>query len=101
MVEEINIFGSQIGNLEQAMEISARRQEIISQNIANAKTPGYEALTFDEQLMRAVKRTDKKQVVLEEELAALTDNSIKYSAYVKMFSARTNILRTIATQGKR
>ncbi|MGB9613669.1 MAG: flagellar basal body rod protein FlgB, partial [Candidatus Margulisiibacteriota bacterium] len=70
-------------------------------NIANAKTPGYEALTFDEELMRAVKRLDQKQVVLEEELAALTENSIKYSAYVKLLSSKINVLRTIATQGRR
>ncbi len=101
MANEVNLFGAQFGDIERAMEISARRQEVISQNIANAKTPGYEPLTFDEQLMQAVKRTEKKQVVLEEELAALTDNSIKYSAYVKLLSSKMNVLRTIATQGRR
>jgi flagellar basal body rod protein FlgB len=101
VANEVNLFGAQFGDIERAMEISARRQEVISQNIANAKTPGYEPLTFDEQLMQAVKRTEKKQVVLEEELAALTDNSIKYSAYVKLLSSKMNVLRTIATQGRR
>lgn len=101
MAETIGLFDEQFGSLERAMQIASMRQEVISQNIANAKTPGYEAQTFDEQLMKAVKRTAKKDVVLEEELAALTDNSIKYSAYVKWLSAKTNILRTIATQGRR
>ncbi len=83
------------------MEIATRRQEVITHNIANAKTPGYQAMTFDEQLMRAVKRSDKSNVNMEEELASLTENSIKYSAYVKMLSTKINTIRTIATQGRR
>lgn len=101
MVEPLKIFDETFGNLERAMEIATKKQAVIAHNIANAKTPGYEALTFDEELMRAVKRLDKKQVVLEEELAALTENSIKYSAYVKLLSSKINVLRTIATQGRR
>jgi len=95
------IFDPTFGNLERAMEIATRRQEVISHNIANADTPGYEALTFDDQLMRAVKRLDKKRVVLEEEMAALTENSIKYSSYVKLLSTKVNVLRNIVTQGRR
>lgn len=83
------------------MEIATRRQEVITHNIANAKTPGYQAMTFDEQLMRAVKRADKKDINMEEELASLTENSIKYSAYVKLLSTKINTIRTIATQGRR
>jgi len=101
MVRPIEIFDPQFDHLEHAMEIATRRQEVISHNIANAKTPGFQAMTFDEQLMRAVKRTDKKNVNMEEELASLTENSIKYSAYVKMLSSKINTIRTIATQGRR
>jgi flagellar basal body rod protein FlgB len=95
------VFDVTFKDLERAMEVATRRQEVITQNIANAKTPGYEALTFDEELMQAVKRLNRKEVVLEDELAALTDNSIKYSSYVKLLSSRINIMRTIATQGRR
>jgi flagellar basal body rod protein FlgB len=95
------IFDAAFGNLERAMEIATRQQEVITHNIANAKTPGYEALTFDEELMQAVARVDRRKVVLEEELSALTENSIKYSSYVKMLSTKLNVLRNIATQGRR
>lgn len=95
------VFDVTFTNLERAMEVATRWQEVITQNIANAKTPGYEALTFDEELMQAVRRLNRKEVVLEDELAALTDNSIKYSSYVKLLSSRINIMRTIATQGRR
>jgi flagellar basal body rod protein FlgB len=101
MVEPIGIFDSTIGSLERAMQIATKRQEVIAHNIANAKTPGFEPLSFDEQLMRAVKRQDRKQVVLEEELAALTENSVKYSACVKLMSSKINILKSVASQGRR
>ena len=101
MVEPIGLFDETFDTLAKAMEIATKKQEVIAHNIANAKTPGYEPLTFDEELMKAVKRGDNKQVVLEEELAELTKNSTKYSAYVKLLSSKINVLRTIATQGRR
>jgi flagellar basal body rod protein FlgB len=101
MPEAVDLFDSQFDALERSMDIAARRQEVISHNIANAKTPGYEPMEFNEELMQAVKRENKKQVVLEDELAALTDNSIKYSTYVKLLSSKISILKTIATQGRR
>lgn len=100
MPKQIELF-NQFDSLERSMEIATRRQEVISHNIANAKTPGYVAMTFDEQLMKAVKRMDQQEVVLEEELASLTDNSMKYSSYVKLMTSKMNVLRTIATQGRR
>ena len=101
MADPIGIFDRPFDRLERGMEIATRRQEVISHNIANANTPGYEPLSFDEQLMAAVKRQDKRSVVMEEELAALTENSVKYSAYVKLLSSKINVLRTIVTQGRR
>lgn len=95
------VFDPAFNDLERSMQIAAKRQAVIAQNIANANTPGYQALEFDEQLMRAVKRQERKNVVLEDELAALTDNSMKYSAYVKLMTSKLNIIRTIATQGRR
>ncbi|MBI5399134.1 hypothetical protein HZB07_00760 [Candidatus Saganbacteria bacterium] len=101
MTEPVGLFDAQFADLERSMTIAAKRQETISHNIANAKTPGYQPLVFDEELMRAVKRQDQKQVVLEDELASLTENSMKYSAYVKLLSSKISILKAIATQGRR
>lgn len=101
MIESVGLFDEQFKNLERSMEIATRWQEVITHNIANAKTPGYEALTFDEELMQAVKRLDHRDVVLEEELSALTRNSVKYSSYVKLLSSKINVLKTIAAQGRR
>ncbi|MCX5726792.1 MAG: flagellar basal body protein [Candidatus Saganbacteria bacterium] len=103
MAEEIGlrIFDDTFLNLQKAMHVASKRQTVIAQNIANADTPGYVALEFDEVLDKAVKRAGAKNVVLEEEMASLSDNSIKYSAYVKLLSSKINILRNVASQGKR
>ena len=95
------LFDGTFDALQHAMEISSKRQAVIAHNIANAKTPGYEAMTFDAQLMKAVKRLDNPQVVLEEELSSLTENSVKYSTYVKLMTSKIGVLRSIVTQGRR
>jgi len=100
-VPRVNIFDNTFENLHQAMSIATKRQEILSHNIANIDTPGFEPLDFDEVLGKAVKRAQGGPVVLEEELAALTENSVRYSAYVKLISSKINVMRAVATQGRR
>ncbi|OGC22105.1 hypothetical protein A2291_07160 [candidate division WOR-1 bacterium RIFOXYB2_FULL_42_35] len=97
----VELFDGSFDKLEKAMAIVTKRQEIISNNIANANTPGFKPLEFNEELMKAVERVDRSKVVLEDEMAALTENSVKYSSYVKLLSSRISILKTIASQGKR
>lgn len=95
------IFDETFDRLQREMQIATLRQSVIAQNIANAKTPGYIAKSFDEELMKAVERLDSKDVVLEQELADLADNQMKYTSYVKIMTSKLNILRSIATQGRR
>ena len=97
----MEIYDQTFDSLERSMKVAAMKQAVIAQNIANAKTPGYEAMTFDEQLNMAVKRQDKKNVQIEDEMAELAKNSGQYSAYVKLLTSKISVLRTIATQGKR
>lgn len=98
---ELIISDPTFDNLERAMNVSTKKQAIIAHNIANAATPGYEAMDFDEVLGKAVKRTENRGVVIEEEMASLAENSIKYSAYVKLLSSKISTLRTIVTQGRK
>ena len=51
----MEIYDQTFDSLERSMKVAAMKQAVIAQNIANAKTPGYEAMTFDEQLNMAVK----------------------------------------------
>lgn len=97
----LQIYDGSFDALEHAMKTAAMKQAVIAQNIANAKTPGYVAMTFDEELNKAVKRQDRKNVTLEEEMAALAENTGRYSSFVKLMTSKIGVLRTIATQGKR
>lgn len=95
------MFDAAFGNLEKGMKISAEKQAVYSHNIANISTPGYEPLDFDEELNQAVKRQGSRKVVIEDEMARLSENSSRYSAYVKLISQKITILKTIATQGRK
>jgi flagellar basal body rod protein FlgB len=87
-------------NLERAIEKATKKQAVIAQNIANINNPNYEALEFDEVLDKAVKRADKK-VILEEEMAALSRNSIEHSAYIKLLASKVNVMHSVVTQGRK
>ena len=95
------IFDSTFVGLEKGIERSTKIQSIIAHNIANANTPGFEPLKFDEMLNTAVRRIDKKRVILEEEMADLSNNSLRHSAYVKLLTSKINVMRTVATMGRR
>lgn len=96
----IEMFDSTFVNLEKGIERATRKQAVIAQNIANINNPKYEALEFDEVLNKAVKRR-KKEVVIEEEMAALSSNSLEHSSYIKLLTSKIGILKTVATQGRK
>ena len=100
-VPRLGIFDPTFDRVQQAMEIATKRQAVIAHNLANADTPGYHALKFDDQLEQAVKRLENPTVNIEEEMASMTENSIRYSSYVKLLSTKLNILKTIASQGRK
>ena len=97
----VEVFDGTFDRMEKAMEIATKRQAVIAHNIANADTPGYQALTFDNELQKAVTRLEQPSVNLEEEMAALTENSVAYSSYIKMMSTKLNVLKSVASQGRR
>ena len=96
----LEIFDNTFVSLEHAIDRATKKQAVISQNIANINNPNYEALEFDEILNTAVKRANKK-VILEEEMASLSRNSISHSAYVKLLASKVNVLHSVVTQGRK
>lgn len=54
------IFGDNLPGLQKAMDLSWKRNEAISSNIANAETPGYRAVdvNFGSELERAFKQQE-------------------------------------------
>jgi flagellar basal body rod protein FlgB len=97
----MEIFDPTFVNLQHGIDRAAKKQAVIAQNIANATNPDYVAMDFDEALNKAVIRVNKKDVVLEEEMAALARNTGEHAAYVKLLTSKLNVIRTVATQGRR
>jgi flagellar basal-body rod protein FlgB len=107
---------TQIG-LERALSGSALRQQAISQNIANANTPGYRRQDVDfasalhaawnegqsavssvtpaEQAdMSSVMRADGSSVDIDQEAATQSENGLQYEAISSVMKTRIAILKS-------
>ncbi len=100
MSEISSVFDPSFNRLSEAMENAMMRQSIAAQNIANANTPGYEALAFDDELKKAVKRQNKK-VDLDTEYAEMGKISTDHTVLVNLYNKKLNVLKVIASQGRR
>lgn len=96
-----SIFDVTMSNLERGVKVTTQAQEVVAQNIANANTPGYVPKRFDEVLNKAIENQDKKSVIIEEEMAELSKNESKHSAYIKLLASKLSILRTVISQGRK
>ena len=83
----MNLLDQSLGIHEQALQIKARRLEVLAQNIANADTPGYKRVdvTFESALADAVDAELGKRVEIE------TFGTRRFGAIfgVKSYPART------------
>ena len=101
--------------LERAMDGVALRQRVISQNISNAMTPGYQAqkVDFESALTDALRsggdlegftpqatatgdpsRTDGNNVQMDTESSALMQSGLQFDALVQAANYKHNVMRT-------
>ena len=95
------IFDPTMSNLEDSIRRAQLAQEVTSQNIANANTPGYIPKKFDDVLNKAIERQDKKGVNIEEEMAQLSVNEQRHSSCIRLLTTKLSMLRTIISQGRK
>ena len=110
-------FSTQMDLLEKMMDTSQLRHRVISQNIANVNTPGYERLEveFEQQLTRVLKanasgalqdlepvierqsalphRADGNNVNIDREIGELNRNALLYQTYVQVLSTQLSQMR--------
>lgn len=122
MQDAIVIGDRQSQLIAKMMELSQRRQQVISHNLANANTPGYtrQDVNFGTQLQQALRaesttdfdairpqvvedhespaRLDGNNVEVPSEMGEMMQNGLTYQLLVKAFNTRTSILR-MAMQG--
>lgn len=112
----MTLFDSTQLALEAAMRGSTLRQSLLTSNLANVNTPGYQrkdvdfhaALKAAQQTGESLEsvafqatsdtsrtvRTDGSGVDADQEAAALAENSLEYQALVTVAGARNSILQT-------
>jgi flagellar basal-body rod protein FlgB len=101
--------------LAQVLDAAALRHRVIAQNIANVNTPGYHRreVAFEADLARALaasespanvkphvvvvddgpERVDGNNVDIDNEMSALTKNSLLYQAAVQLITSRISSQR--------
>ena len=116
-------------NLKDALDASWLRNEVISDNIANVDTPGYKRKTvkFEEFLNSSMKsskidngqtklgssgmmvtedysnlsiRADGNNVDIENEMAELATNSLRYNTLIQKMNGEFQTLRTVIRGGR-
>ena len=113
----MSLFDNTQLGLQQAISGAAMRQQVLSNNLANAETPGFqrsdvdfhttlsqamqtgdptaiENTTFQPQQDNQVLRADGNGVDIDTESADLAKNSLEYDALVSVARARLGILKS-------
>lgn len=115
-------FSPQIELLGRVMDASQVRHQVISQNLANVNTPGYQRLevSFEDQLRESLRhpdasagravepvirrqaglpaRADGNNVDIDLEIGELNRNAVLYQTYVQVLSTLLSQMRA-ATSG--
>lgn len=97
------LYSSTMNALTDAIYLSSHKIAVHTYNVANASTPGFEAMHFHDEFEKAKKRRkglESKGFSLETEMASLAQEGLHHSALVKLFSTKQNILQRIASMGK-
>ena len=119
------LFDQTLGLLERSLDLRTPRQRILSSNIANSETPGYEAkdISFEKALERSMneyslvplKRTHTNHlpedmiteimvetvpggVNIDQEMAKLAENNLRFQAEVQALLKKFEALRTTITE---
>jgi len=117
------LFDETVRTLEKSLDLHLARHVVISDNIANAETPGFRArqVEFEDTLARAVEsgdpgeienagaritedsqgavRPDLNTVDRDKQMALLTRNEASYSAATQAISRKFALLKYAITEG--
>jgi flagellar basal-body rod protein FlgB len=124
----VELFDVTFRTLDLALGAAGKRQEVLANNLANVNTPGYKRLdvNFDETLAKAVDaarsgddspldglrpgvstdqsvavRADGNSVDVDQEMAHLAENNIRYNALVQLTQKKLETLKYVISDGRR
>lgn len=124
----MTLFDKTVDTLSKSLDLQLVRQSVISDNIANAETPGFKArrVEFEKELQQAVEASDfgisgpeiqKVQptiiqepnselgqdlntVDMDREMAAMTKNDIQYAAGTQLINKKFFFLKYAIGEGR-
>jgi flagellar basal-body rod protein FlgB len=124
----VELFDVTFQTLDLALGAAGKRQEVLANNLANVNTPGYKRLDvkFDDELSKAVDaarsggegsldslrpgistddavavRADGNSVDVDQEMAFLAENNIRYNALVQLSQKKLETLKYVISEGRR
>lgn len=124
----MELFDVTFQTLDLALGAAGKRQEVLANNLANVNTPGYKRLdvSFDGMLAKAVDaartgdrsaldqlrpgvstddsvavRADGNSVDVDQEMAFLAENNIRYNALVQLTQKKFETLKYVISDGRR
>ena len=124
----MELFDVTFKTLDLALGAAGKRQEVLANNLANVNTPGYKRLDvdFDGVLAKAVDaarvgdrnaldalrptvsqddsvavRADGNSVDVDQEMAFLAENNIRYNALVQLTQKKLETLKYVISDGRR
>ncbi|HWL07358.1 MAG TPA: flagellar basal body protein [Planctomicrobium sp.] len=110
------LLSNEYSHLTKLMDVSELRQRVISQNLANVNTPGYQRLdvVFEEELARQIRsgetatpglqpkvlveeglppRADGNTVDVDREIGQLNKNAMLFQTYSQLLSSQFDLMR--------
>ena len=124
----MELFDVTFQTLDLALGAAGKRQEVLANNLANVNTPGYKRLDveFDGMLAKALDsaragdrraldelrpgvntddavsvRADGNSVDVDQEMAFLAENNIRYNALVQLTQKKLEGLKYVISDGRR
>ena len=98
------LFDETAVRLETAIYEMNHRQNAAAYNIANASTPEFKPIRFEDEIEQAVRLYGSAKMLnvvnVDDEMVKSTKIRLKHSAYVRLLSTKMGITKKVVTLGK-
>lgn len=98
------LFDQTSKNLEKAIYEMNKRQNAAAYNIANASTPGFRPIRFQDEVEHATRLYGNARMLddvnIDDEMVKSTKIRLKHSAYVRLLTTKIGITKKVVTLGK-
>lgn len=98
------LFDQTSQRLERAIYNMNIRQRAAAYNIANASTPGFKPIRFEDEINEAVQLYGNARLLddvnVDDEMVKTTKIRLRHSAYVRLLNTKIGITKKVVTLGK-